>query len=211
MNITEISKEDLMTLLCNKDITIGQGTYGLLKQIDDNTLIKIYYKKKINTYLSLNEQTLDKEISDNKEIEELTKNQIHDELRSKKLLKLHELSLVKGIVLYEKYEIGVLLNYYKDYEELSKVFGNFLFNERKEILSRIKYELETLMKNNIYPQDLKESNIMISLKDLDIKIIDLDDDETRYEDIDYILQYPHIKNNCINRYNEMKKRLLRQI
>ena len=67
------------------------------------------------------------------------------------------------------------------------------------------------MKNNIYPHDLKESNIMINLNNLDIKLIDLDGDETRYEDIEYVLQYPYIKNNCIIRYNEMRKRLLKQI
>lgn len=103
-----------MQLLKNKDITIGQGTYELVKKIDDNTLLKIYYKKIYNTYKSLNEQTWDKEISNNKEIEEIVKNQELAELRRKKLLKLHKLSLVKGIVLYENYEIGILLNYYKD-------------------------------------------------------------------------------------------------
>ena len=211
MKKIEINKENLMKLLKNKDITIGQGTYGLVKKIDDNTLLKIYYKKIYNTYKSLNEQTLDKEISNNKEIEEFIINPLHKELRRKKLFKLYELSLINGIVLYEDYEIGVLLTYYKDYEELTDSFQKLSLNEKKETLSKIKIELENLMKNNIYPHDLKESNIMINLNNLDIKLIDLDGDETRYEDIEYVLQYPYIKNECIIRYTEMKKRLLKQI
>lgn len=211
MKKIEINKENLMKLLKNKDITIGQGTYGLVKKIDDNTLLKIYYKKIYNTYKSLNEQTLDKEISNNKEIADFIRNPVHEELRRKKLLKLYELSLINGIVLYEDYEIGVLLTYYKDYEELTDSFQKLSLNEKKETLSKIKIELENLMKNNIYPHDLKESNIMINLNNLDIKLIDLDGDETRYEDIEYVLQYPYIKNECIIRYTEMKKRLLKQI
>ena len=74
MKKIEINKENLMKLLKNKDITIGQGTYGLVKKIDDNTLLKIYYKKIYNTYKSLNEQTLDKEISNNKEIADFIDN-----------------------------------------------------------------------------------------------------------------------------------------
>lgn len=211
MKKVEINKENLMQLLKNKDITIGQGTYGLIKKVDDNTLLKIYYKKIYNTYKSLNEETLDKEISNNKEIEEIVKSQELVELRRQHLLKLYELSLIKGIVLYENYEIGVLLTYYKDYEELTDSFQKLSVSEKKETLSKIKIELENLMKNNIYPHDLKESNIMINLNNLDIKIIDLDGDETRYEDIEYVLQYPYIKNECIIRYNQMCKRLLKQI
>ena len=211
MKKVEINKENLMQLLKNKDITIGQGTYGLIKKVDDNTLLKIYYKKIYNTYKSLNEETLDKEISNNKEIEEIVKSQELVELRRQHLLKLYELSLIKGIVLYENYEIGVLLTYYKDYEELTDSFQKLSVSEKKETLSKINIELENLMKNNIYPHDLKESNIMINLNNLDIKIIDLDGDETRYEDIEYVLQYPYIKNECIIRYNQMCKRLLKQI
>ena len=61
MNILNISKEDLFHYLTNNNC-IGQGCIGRISIYDENTLIKIYYKELIDTYISKDFNYLDEEI-----------------------------------------------------------------------------------------------------------------------------------------------------
>ena len=208
----ELKKEQLLSLLFEGNV-IGMGTNGIIKQFDSKTLAKIYYKKIIDTYLSKNPNLLDNEIETNKQIQ---KTMLADKVsfleaekqEQKKLQYLYEIGLVKGILFYKEFKIGLLLNYYKEHTILSKIKNDLNFENLLFIMENIERMLEEIMKNGIYPEDLKEDNILVRLNDLDIKFIDLDDLETRYEDTDYILNHPYIKNNCLEAYKQMRKRIL---
>lgn len=61
---------------------------------------------------------------------------------------------------------------------------------------------------NLYPMDLKEDNILVNPKTLNIAFIDLDDLYTRYEETQYIEEHNlRLKAKCFDRYLEMKIRL----
>ena len=215
MENVELKKEQLLKLLFEGNV-IGMGTTGIIKQIDSTTLAKIYYKKIMDTYLSKDPNKLDDEIEMNKEIQTIMLTECkkaldyaeNEKLEQKKLQYLHEIGLVKGILFYQEFKIGLLLNYYKEYVELTKIKKNLTFTNLLSIMNSIGITLEDMMKNGLYPEDLREDNILVRPYDLDIKFIDLDDSTTRYEEISYVLNYPHIKNNCLEAYNQMKERVL---
>lgn len=216
MNYIEITKEQLLALLFEGEI-IGMGTYGIVKEINPTTLAKIYYKEIIDTYLYKDPSKLDKEIERNKSVREiLYKEPNSDEsdnlekLEESKLNYLFEIGLLKGILIYNGYKIGVLLNYYKDYAKLTEISKNLSIDKLNFVMERVRERLDDMMQSGIYPRDLKEDNILIRPENLDIVFIDLDDSETRFEQMDYILAYPHIKNGCIKRYKEMKKRVCKR-
>lgn len=64
-----------------------------------------------------------------------------------------------------------------------------------------------MYKHGIIPRDIKEDNIMVRREDLDVKLIDLDDTETRYENEEYLEEFPYIKQEAIRTFENMKKRL----
>ncbi len=213
MNYIEITKEQLLAFLFEGKI-IGMGTYGIVKEINRTTLVKIYYKEIIDTYLSKDPSKLDKEIENNKSVQEiLRKAPNSDEIDSLEKLEalkfdyLFKIGLLKGILIYNEYKIGVLLNYYKDYVKLTEISKRLSIDSLNFVMEKVKEKLDDMMKSGIYPRDLKENNILIRPEDLDVVFIDLDDSETRFEQKEYILAYPHIKNGCIKRYKEMEKRV----
>ena len=208
MENIELKKEQLLRLLFEGNV-IGMGTNGIIKQFDPTTLV--------NTYLSKDPNVLDNEIETSKEIQKTILaecRQLFDpseteKLEQKKLQYLYEIGLVKGIIFYKEYKIGVLLNdYYKEYSELAQIKRNLDFKSLLFVMEIIEGKLEEIMKNGIFPGDLKEDNILVRPYNLDIKFIDLDDSRARYEDIDYILTHSYIKNDCLEAYEKMKKRIL---
>ncbi|HPE14652.1 MAG TPA: hypothetical protein PLT65_02310 [Bacilli bacterium] len=74
----------------------------------------------------------------------------------------------------------------------------------------MKQYLDYLISSNIYPQDVKENNILLRKRDLDVKFIDLDDDETRYEQKEYIEKFPHVLRTPLTQFDDMCKRLTRR-
>ena len=58
-----------------------------------------------------------------------------------------------------------------------------------------------LYKNGIIPRDIKEDNILVRKNDLDVKLIDLDDQ-------DYLQEYSYIRKDAAEAFEKMKKRLL---
>lgn len=81
-------------------------------------------------------------------------------------------------------------------------------NEQKLILDKSASLLADLYKNGIIPRDIKEDNILVRKNDLDVKLIDLDDIETRYENQDYLQEYSYIRKDAAEAFEKMKKRLL---
>ncbi len=212
MNYIEITKENVMALLFEGE-NIGMGTNGIIKEVNSTTLAKINYKEIIGTYLSRDSSKLDEEINTNKMAHEMLGETVVSEAEmqeQKKLQYLFKIGLLKGILMYNGYKIGVLLNYYKDYLKLTDVSHELSSDSLKFLMESIRSKLEELMQNGVFPRDLKEDNILVRQKDLDVVFIDLDDPETRFEEMDYILTHIYIKRDCLERYNQMKKRLCKR-
>lgn len=212
MNYVEITKEQLLALLFEGEI-IGSGTYGIVKEVDSTTLAKIYYKDMIDTYLSKDPSKLDEEIEMRKRAREMLQTDNSAELESleqSKLKYLSEIGLVKGILMYKGYMVGVLLNYYRDYSKLSDVAKGLSGDVLCSLMARIKERLVEMIQHGILPSDIKEDNILVRLDDLDIVFIDLDDVETRFEEMDYISSHPHITEICLDRYADMEQRVCRR-
>jgi hypothetical protein len=215
MDIIEISKEKLIELLSNKNKYCGYGAYGILVEYDEETLIKIHYKDIFNTYTNLDIKTLVEEINILLEVEkDMTEFDSKFISKLQQLKKIHKAlkktksnALIKHIVTCDGYPIGVLLNNYKNYLNLSQVYKNLNNDEKIEVLKRIKELMFDLLENNIFPADIKENNILINPNNLDIKLIDLDGHETRVETKTYIQKYPHIKSYCIKKFEQMSIRL----
>lgn len=209
-----ITPKELINLLSKKDKIIGQGTYGIVMPYDEDALIKIYYKKIFDGYYNLDEGKVIEEIDVCKKVDmqmNILFSDNKDAIKRKKakMQMLYDIGLVKANVFCNDYELGILLKYYKEYEKIDSIFYCLPLNDKVAVLSKIEQYLSALMENNIYPRDIKESNILIRKRDLDVKLIDLDDEETRYEEKEYVDAYPHIKKECIDKYKVMSKRLMR--
>ncbi len=217
MQILEIDKNTFFNFLTNKNNEcIGQGCYGIVSKYNNNTLIKLYYKDFIETYISKDINELDKEVNTRIDILNMINyNSKHkdndkecDELSKKKEHLLEKNGFLKGIVLYRGLKVGVLINYYKDYIGLKEVFYTLKINEQTALLNGIKEQIMKLNNLNLYPMDLKEDNILVNPKTLNIAFIDLDDLYTRYEETQYIEEHNlRLKAKCFDRYLEMKIRL----
>jgi serine/threonine protein kinase len=213
MEKIDLSPHDIIALVAKKERIIGQGANGIVMPYNDDSLIKIYYQNIFESLDTLDEVKLSRQINKNKEIN-LEINKILISYKdivfneNKKLALLEQIGLVKGQVYCDDYLIGVLLNYYQDYYPIDSIINKLSLADRINILKNIKLTLNYLMLNNLYPEDIKESNILVHLPDLDVKMIDLDADGARYEDKDY-KYYPNIKDNCLNNYNVLKRRLLK--
>lgn len=212
MNEIHLSSKKLIELMSDRKNIIGQGSYGIIIPYDEETLIKIYYKQIFDGFYYLDEEKLIEEIYSNKTIcdsmMQHNTNYIDSLNRElKKLEVLKRIGLVKSAVYCDEYMIGVLLNYYRNYNNLGDIYCSLSTKERKSILNRVEQYLYFLMSNNIYPGDIKENNILLRKEDLDVKFVDLDDQETRYEEREYIERFPHIESCCIDKYNTMCKRL----
>ncbi len=213
MKEIHLSSKKLIELMSEREKIIGQGTYGIVIPYDEETLIKIYYKQIFEGCYYLDETKLIEEIYSNKSVCDVMMQHNTNYIDSldrdnKKLEILEKIGLVKAKVFCNDYFIGLLLNYYLDYREVNDIFSDLSLDEKKIVLNRIKQYLYFLMSNNIYPADIKENNILIRKEDLDIKFIDLDDQETRYEEREYIERFPHIEKQCEDQYNSMCKRLM---
>lgn len=215
MNILNISKEDLFHYLTNNNC-IGQGCIGRISIYDENTLIKIYYKELIDTYISKDFNYLDEEIDIKISVKEellddniLPNQKEIDDLIQKKYELLYQEGLLKGLVYYRGILVGILMNYYKDYITLTEIFNTLDSNTKILLLNKAKEKLKHFINNNLYPMDLKEDNILVNPITLDIAFIDLDDSYTRYEEREYIIEHKlfHLENTCVDRYESMEKRL----
>lgn len=217
MRVKSLNKEELQSLLFKSKV-IAQGNYGLIVEYDDDTLLKIYYKDIFETYSSRNIDKLDKEINNRIEVENemiemriIDKKQIETiEGKIQQLQQTQSRTLIKGTAIYQGYPIGVFLKNYKGYDKLRDIFGNLHENQQRVILDKSASLFADLYKSGVIPRDIKEDNILVRKNDLDVKIIDLDDSETRYEEHDYLRKYPHIRKDAVEAFEKMKTRLLKQ-
>lgn len=218
MKIVNLYPQDIINLMKNKDNIINIDTDGIIIKYDEETLIKLYYKKFFNTFLNPTPKTLIDDLDTNKNIEEfLIQNgkiitPLLKEIKDKviALEQTEAKDLIKGIITCTDYPVGIIIANYKDYEPLNDIKDSLNNKELKKILTTIKYLINNLMENNLYPEALNERNIIVRKSDLDVKLIGLDTRSTRLETENYISSYPHIPKNVLKNYQEIKKILLKK-
>ena len=212
----ELEKDEIIKILSEYEV-VGKGTDGILFKYDENTLLKIYYKDIFDAYMDISK--LDIVIKSNLEIEEEMKN-INNKYRThletaisniNQLQSTKSNSLIKGVATYKSYLIGSFIEYYREHELLYEIFPSLNNGEQRIIFDTLEDLIEDLYEHGVCPTDLKEDNIMVRKSDLDVKIIDLDGKETRYENTEYLKKFPHIKTNVIKSFMDMKKRLEKSI
>ena len=91
--------------------------------------------------------------------------------------------------------------YFKIYEDCKRKYS---FGE----ISESEFRKIVISATN---DSLKEDNILVNPKTLDIAFIDLDDLYTRYEEMQYIKEHNlRLKEKCFDRYSEMEMRLTKR-
>ena len=212
MKAIELSKQELFELLDNEK-AFAQGQYGILTQ-RGNSLYKIHYKNLIETYLSKDIDKLDLEIDNYLSLpKDLFDKLYNSKLRINEFNRL-ELTRLKGtiknVLSYKGVYVGVEIPYLNDYITLAEARKYLDNNSLNVCLIKVLELIQDLFKMEIVPQDIKEDNIMVNLKNLDVKIIDLDGVETTFGSPNYIKKHPIFKKCVMNRYIEMQKRFMKQ-
>ena len=165
---------------------IGVGSFGLVRSINDDILVKAYreffgFSKPID---------LPKTLMDKKALEEdivsrysYKKKKGDYILMAKTRLSKTKYAndLILGCALYNDFAFGAILKNYKGYRKLNSKISRLSVDDYIKLVVNIDKHLDDLFNNYIYPNDVKESNILFN-DDLDIKIIDLDDEVTFYCD-----------------------------
>ena len=212
MKEIELSRHELFKLLDNEK-AFAQGQYGILTQ-RGNSLYKIHYKNLIETYLSKDIDKLDLEIDSYLSLpKDLFDRLYNSQLRIKEFNRLELTKLkgtIKNVLSYKGVYVGIEIPYLKDYITLSEARKYLDNNSLNVCLIKVLEIIQDLFKMEIVPQDIKEDNIMVNLKNLDVKIIDLDGVETTFGSPNYIKKHPIYKKYVMNRYIEMQKRLMKQ-
>ena len=212
MKEIELSRQELFELLDNEK-AFAQGQYGILTQ-RGNSLYKIHYKNLIETYLSKDIDKLDLEIDSYLSLpKDLFDRLYNSQLRIKEFNRLELTKLkgtIKNVLSYKGVYVGIEIPYLKDYITLSEARKYLDNNSLNMCLIKVLEIIQDLFKMEIVPQDIKEDNIMVNLKNLDVKIIDLDGVETTFGSPNYIKKHPIYKKYVMNRYIEMQKRLMKQ-
>ena len=182
MRIIELDKKQLIKFLFDSNLIIGMGSNGIVSIFDNKTLIKIYYKDIPNCYYSKDFTNVDKEIEEKLKIERkmecfgLDKANILKQLISH--LDKSNSPLIQGLVMYNGYTIGIIMENYLKYKALNEVFLELTNDEKMIIRDKIEFLFNDLVKNDVYVRDIKFDNFIINKDTLDVKIIDLDDQET---------------------------------
>ena len=182
MRIIDLDKKQLIKFLFDSNLIIGMGSNGIVSIFDNETLIKIHYKDISNSYYSKDFTNVDKEIEEKLKIEKkmecfgLNKANILKQLISH--LDKSNSPLIEGLVMYNGYTIGIIMKNYLKYKTLNEVLLELTDDEKMIVRDRIEFLLNDLVKNDIYVRDIKFDNFVIDKDTLDVKIIDLDDQET---------------------------------
>lgn len=178
--------------------SLKKGSYGNIVEYSDDTLLKLYHDR----HYELRHES----------VEELQ--EVHDEelkiLEQKlEVLKNTKVSdLYKGVVESKDCVVGVIMTYYKDYQSLYEVINTLNRKEKIKILKKVRNVFNNLIENGCYPLDLSLGNIMIRKRDLDVKIIDLDDLLTQYK-FELNEDYMKFENESKNSFNEVVKTILK--
>lgn len=204
------NKRDLKNLIISNDSSKLKGAYGSLYHYEDDYLIKAY----IDYFKRESYKTIIKYLDDLRK-GSLVTSSIYDDPYSyeENIYKImnrlsytkYSYDLIQGVAFYYEYCFGAILRYYKDYVTLdNELVKSLSKKDLIELFHNIEVNLNNMMDNYIYPVDIKEDNIMFD-KNLNVKLIDLDDPCTYYCD-----GYQEDKKNMCNySFKEVKEKILK--
>ena len=210
MNYLELSPKQVIDYF-KSDNEVGIGRFGILYELDYDTLIKLNYTEYISAFISKKEKDFKREIDTSIELMNYDCDFDRDKRIEELIRRLNNTSsndLIKGIITSRRYRIGFLLTYYRDFNVLGDRIYEYPVQVRKEILKKVREKIFELFSVGIYPLDIKEDNVLLN-ENMDIKIIDLDGYDVRIEDEEYIKTHDYIKRESETRLIEMEYRLLR--
>lgn len=210
INITKdndivFSKEDIINF---NNITkhVGKGTFGFVRSLNEDTLVKAYRE----FFDFSNPIDLPNVLMDKKKFEEDIVSRYSYKIKKGDYIRMakerlsktkYANDLILGCALYNDFAFGAVLNNYKGYRPLNSKINRLSVDNYIKLVTNIDKHLEDLFDNYIYPNDVKESNILFN-DNLDVKIIDLDDEVTIYSDsLNKIAENNSVRNfkNCMYR------------
>ena len=164
----------------------NQGTFGIVRSINDDMLIKVYkqffgFSKPIDLPERLMEQKKHEELMVKRYADRIKKGDYILMAKTRLSKTKYANDLILGCALYNDFAFGAILKNYKGYRPLNSKISRLSVDDYIKLVANIDKHLEDLFNNYIYPNDVKESNILFN-DDLDVKIIDLDDNVTSYCD-----------------------------
>ena len=211
MKKVELTQQQIMYLLTNEK-PFSQGQFGKLTLLGDK-IYKIHYKKLIDTYFSKDTEVLEREIETLTGVEETLKSGLYSpEANADKFQRLENTKmkdLITGVLEYKGIYIGIEMNYFEGYKSFREIAKRMDAKSLEETLKNIEEAINGLLENNIVPKDIKEDNILINPTNLDIKIIDLDGNETVYGPENYVKEYPYTRSSVMRKYEEMRNRVFK--
>ena len=211
VRILEMSTDELIDIVANNEI-IGQGSYGILYKLDEDTIFKFSYKDFIDAFELKNNRYNTRKIGDiskiidmRKEIDLILGNKENpriDNIR-RMIMRQGEIkltTLTQGFVRINDYCVGYLLHYHKDMVNLFDYYKdkNIDKSKREKILSKIKERLEELLENHIYLYDFTVRNILYNPINDNVEIVDFEDSLCYEEERDIKRE-----NTMIEKYKEI--------
>lgn len=204
MKVKELSKERLFELLTTEKY-FAKGQFGILT-IHRDSLYKIHYKTLIDTFLSKDINHLDNEI-DLLCVSSLIYRATLSKEKFERIERTSSRGLITNVLAYRGIIVGIEMTYLKGYITLTKA-KNLLDKEAlTKVLCIVWTMINELLNNDIVPYDIKEDNVMINMNSLEVKLIDLDDAETKYGYLGYVKNYPYNRRRVTTNFIKMCKRL----
>lgn len=215
MQWIHVNKDELFFLLYGLKI-VASGGNGRIFQYNDRTLAKIYLSFLGESYKEFDVEEMISKISMWCSEDRLMKVIYPDyETTSERIFRIAKRlkntscsDLIQGAIFYQDFAMAsLLLDYTKEgyvvYKKICKEYGR---EENSEILNKTQEKVMELMNECIYPRDIKFGNVMVRPKDLDVRLIDLDDGYTKYADCkDYVCCA-----EVLNQLERMKVRILKK-
>ena len=186
---------------------VNQGTFGIVRSINDDMLIKAYkeffgFSKPKDLPERLMEQKKYEEVMVKRYADRIKKGDYILMAKTRLALTKYANDLILGCALYNDFAFGAILKNYKGYRPLNSKISRLSVDDYIKLVANIDKHLEDLFINYIYPNDVKESNILFN-DDLDVKIIDLDDEVTSYCNSENKIA----ENNSINNFKDCMYRV----
>lgn len=188
MKTINITPEELSKIVENNKV-IGQGSFGIVYQLDEDTLFKFRYINFLNDFEVVNGELDLRKLGDvsktietgaradrekGREADYMSKEIEH---ANAKQGKIRHTTLTQALVKVNGGLVGYALKYHKNMVNLFDYLcdNQLTLAQSKKVGKNIFTAVEELLENAIYLRDLSVRNIMVNPKTLKIEIIDLED------------------------------------
>ena len=225
MGTEEIRPDELVDIIINNDF-IGKGNNGSVITYYNGEVLKLYNQRlrQLFKYIYSTKNDLNRNTMISKLLNDLMELKTEEELmqssnpnlfnstldkRVKHLKRLMKLGYVNSSVTCMGEEIGITLPNYRDYIPISYVFDRLNSVEKSMVFNLMEEQLYKLMDKCIYPCNIDEGDFLINRSSLDVRIIDIDDETTVYDDLRDSV-YHEMSGKCIKKLSKVIDHLYRK-